>query len=89
MEATEKRRKSEQNQDTCWIIRPKRMRNGHVGGSVDLGGRQKSAFHFGPLFCGCGGSGASKKLAAGEAGATVCDGVSIGVEVNRPSGKPH
>jgi hypothetical protein len=36
MEATEKRRKSEQNQDTCWIIRPKRMRNGHVGGSVDL-----------------------------------------------------
>jgi hypothetical protein len=50
MEATEKRRKSEQNQDTCWIIRPKRMRNGHVGGSVDLGGRQKSAFHFGPLF---------------------------------------
>jgi hypothetical protein len=50
MEATEKRRKSEQNQDTCWIIRPKRMRNGHVGGSVDLGGRQKLAFHFGPLF---------------------------------------
>jgi hypothetical protein len=27
-----------------------------------------------------------EKLAAGEAGATVCDGVSIGVEVNRPSG---
>jgi hypothetical protein len=28
---------------------------------IDLGERQKFAFHFGPLFCGCGGAGGIEK----------------------------